>query len=392
MKGAFKRRYTQILQGRAQDELELINQPITIRDMVLTTPKEKSFGESSRHTNIYGAPPKQRLRDHVRFLFNMANTDHRRNNCETDDNGNILLQEGKENNITRLMMNEFSLYTEVPLKTSDFEALLEDIVQMPLDPNVHVLLSSFALRDENNKIVNMALYIEGGDPPTLHTFAKNTAYSIDITYSREPFSQQKRGHQVSFHAETSAAESGHTISMAGLFECETRGGAKFTQAIDICSDHTGAHARSLAFKRLANSKEENLMPQQVEHIITSNSVTEKSNTSVSDCVIQADPLVRVSEKRDIPAGQFTIGSEDVAALMPTEDAYGALRIEPKEDGFDIRNPIFGSDCHVEVLVERPAAHYVPMLQADLEAHNQRHINEKIGTHLDQDDRKPPSTP
>ena len=375
-------RYKAILASRKQAETNEMNQPVHIRDLVLTTAPGHSHGEAEIHTNIYGKHFKQRLLEHARFLFQFANENHRAHYCEQDGEGHYQLREDSQNNVTRLLMNEFSLYTEVPLKMDAFEELLKGILEEKLDPNVQVLLSSFAVRDETGKLCNIAIFVEGGDPPTIHTFAKNTAYGIDVDYGKrfELFSQQKRGYYASFHAESAASETGSVVPTAGIFEVTTQGGAQYTQVVDICSDHTGGHAKSLMFRRIRNPERSgSLLPEQVEHCITSNSVTRTEKNSLSDCVIQADPRVKVHVSQDLPLGERILSDEARARL--TSDEYPQLGVLDDAHGYVIRSPIFGSDCNVEVLDERPAARYLPETQAEVEAHNERVRGDISDRHL-----------
>lgn len=313
-------RYKDILASRQQDTLTRMNQQVYVRDLILTTEPLYSHGESSVHTNIYSASSKKRLFDHIRFLIDFVNEAHRANYSDLDLHGNYQLRHDKQNHVTRLLMSEFTLYTETPFSMTAFSELVEAILAEKIDPNVHVLLSSFALKDESGQILNMALYIEGGNPPIIHSFVKNTAYSIDITYGGYGlFSQQKRGIRVSFHAESSISETGLSIPMAGIFEVTTQGGACYSQAIDLCSDHTSGHAKALMMRRLRNARNPfELLPEQIEHIISSNSVTRTDVNSISDCVIQADPRFKAHEAQDLHLGERTITDEVITRLTPSK--------------------------------------------------------------------------
>lgn len=348
----------------------LMNQPIHIRDMIITTEKAFSHGEESIHTNTYSASCKERLRRHLHFLFDFANADHRAHYFEMID-GAYQLKEDKQNHVTRLLTSEFSFYTDTPYTRETFQDLVDAILLEHLEPNVHVLLSSFAFKDLNGKLLNMVLYVEGGSPPIIHSFVKNTAYSIDRTYGRlELFSQQKRGYLVSFHAEVSTTDTGLSIPMSGVFEMTTQGGASFMQIVDICSDHASGHAKALMMRQLRHEENsDQLFPEQIEHCISSNSVTRTKKNSISDCVIQADSNVRVHGNQGLRLGERTLTEEAREAIIPPD--YPSLSIIDDPLGYKILNPIFGSDYTVEVLAERPAGQYLPEIQRDVVLHNQR---------------------
>ncbi len=54
-----------------------------------------------------------------------------------------------------------------------------------------------------------------------------------------------------------------------------------------------------------------------------------------------------------------------------------------------KKPIFGSDCNIEVLQERPAARYLPELQAVLIEHNERFQEKQIEKIIESNSRKSP---
>ena len=337
------------LEKRQKRALATINQSVYIRDLVVRTEDPNCYGESKPHTNIHPESSEIRLRAHVSSLFNLANEDHVTRNCERDAQGNFQLKQGNENHITRLSMNEFSLFTKNPLTMEQYQELHSDILAMAdeLEPNVHVLLSSFAVKDTVGKLLNMSLFVEGGKPPVIHWFSKNTASSVDINYAQEEslFSQQTEGAQVSFHAEHITTPGGETISTGSVFEVTTQGGARYTQAIDVCLDHALGHSKALMERRiLSDAAPDEIFPEQVEQCVTSNWIDVISASTISDKVLHADPIRSMYFDHHAHLGSRMLTAEAKHRIIPKE--FSSMAIVESETGYQLINPPFGSNCRV----------------------------------------------
>ncbi len=121
-----------------------------------------------------------------------------------------------------------------------------------LDDNVHILLSSFAVRGVENRLINMTIFIEGGSPLVIRAFAKNNAYPKDVNYQRSVklFSQQSimyKQHMKTdnFEAEYITDNAKLAVSMNSVFEVKSKEGARFTQAIDVCLDYEIGHSKAM---------------------------------------------------------------------------------------------------------------------------------------------------
>lgn len=367
------------LKRRQEAAMKKINQDVFIRDLVLRNPYPYCYGEAKSHTNQYSAEAADRLCAHVSFLFKLTNADHRANNCEKDEEGQYHLKKGHENHITRLSMCEFSLYTATPLSTETFQSILSNIEKMAeaLEPNTHVLLSSFSILDKNNTLINMCLFVEGGKPPNLHVFAKNTASNVDIDYSQTNavFSQQQRGSNVSFHADIIASSRG-SISTGSVFEIKTEGGACYTQMIDICIDHISGHSKDQMTKRISEkAAPDEIIPNQLEQCITSNSVKLSDNSTLSTNALHADRLLSPHMDYHRPLGIKTLTENEKKQLIPS--GYDEMSLVDQPTGYTIINPAFGSDCIIEVLAERPAGNYKPALQSSIQEHNEKVLDRQL---------------
>lgn len=363
LKHESKKKILGALANRQEAALVAMNKPVTIRDLVVRTKAPNCYGESKSHTNTYrNISAAERLNDHIHSLFTLANEDHRANYCQKEKDGTFHIKEGKENSITRLTMNEFSLYTENPLSTHDFNQLLIKIEKMAheLGPNVHVLLSSFAVKVNDEKIVNMSIFIEGGAEPSMHCFAKNTASMVDIDYKQQEqlFSQQECGVRGTHHADVSADEGGLLINTGSVFEVTTAGGATYTQAVDVCLDHALGHSKALIERKiLADASPDELIPEQIEQCVTSNWIDLHSKSTIASVVLHADPVRSMHEYHQHALGKRLITADGLERVKSSK--YTLMDIDSSKMGYEIVNPPFGSNCTVDILLERPAAKHLP---------------------------------
>jgi hypothetical protein len=376
------------LEQKQQKADEKLNQPIFIRDIVVRThPRfagilETCVGEVNEQSQ-YRQPKEKRLTDHIASLFHLANEEHRANYCKQNADGSCSIKEGMENHITRLSTSEFSLYTDTPLVLSEFHTIIRKIETMAadLEPNVHILLSSFAVRDANDNLLNMVIFVEGGNPPILHAFSKNQASIADVDYGRRfiPFTQHEKRNEIlhaSFIATTEEKLS--SISTGSVFEITTAGGATFTQAIDVCIDHAYGHSKNLIQKRIAtDSVTSEIFPEQIEQCITSCGVHIDNDNIVAENILIVDPQVSLSEEKKNLLSENTRFSYQ--QMVSNEFKQTTMIVDGTYNGCMIINPIFGSFPYlVETLKERPATKYKPEFQPLIQRHNQKaHKNQRV---------------
>lgn len=366
--------YNKMLQLKKIQEKKIskINQEVHIRDLVVRSVKPYVYGEAKKHTNTYIQSSEIRIRAQINTLFILANEDHIARNYEKGSRSNLRLKSDKENHITRLSTHEFSFFTEKPLTIQEYQCLYEDILVMAekIEPNVHVLLSSFAIKDTEGKLINMSLFIEGGKPPIIHAFSKNTASLVDIDYDKKEttFSQQSPGQRVSFHAENITNSAGDTISTGSVFELTTQGGAMYTQAIDVCLDHLLGHSKALISRRILNEAEpDEVFPEQVEQCITSNWIDVHDESVISDTILHADPVRSMAIDYKASVGSKTLSDEAISRVKNTE--FPSMEINKIPTGYNLIDPPFGSNCTIEVLQERPAGKYTKELKRSISEHN-----------------------
>jgi hypothetical protein len=348
------------LKKKKEKKLNKINQIIYIRDLVVRQDTKGCFGEASNHNNPYKNPLQKRLNAHIASLFALANSDHRANNCHKKK-GRYYIKEDKKNHITRLSTHEFMLYTKKPLKMEQFHEILKTIEKIAnsLEPNVHVLLSSFAVLDKNKTILNISLYIEGGSPPTIHPITKNTCSSFDIKYKNKTLFSND------YDAPDFMGTDDIMIATKTMIEFVTFGGARCIQLVEICIAHMFQQAlKQMQQLILKDCKSTQVIPEQVEQCVSSNTISLYKSSIVADYVLHVDPVKSMNcdsyafqntTQQKIKSGIGTITKENVNLIIPRK--YKEMCIGQTKYGYIIAKPPFGSNYSLEVFAERRAGRY-----------------------------------
>ncbi len=276
-----------------------INNPVTIQDIAVTCSPDDDPWFKTGEFGVDEADEKSqqsRLLAVITGLVDDAATVHKTNNCEADNT----LKAGKENSVTRLITNEFLFYTKKPLTLSEFTQLQSDIALLAAKQpeNLHLVLSSFAVRTSDNKVMNVVMQVQCGKNPHLQFTVKNNPSDRDPSYS-EPGDDGKIKVLPNVDIKKDKLEKGFTFN--NVFECQTAGGAKFFSCIDICLDNNEAVAKKnldgilqTAAQQSDKGKQSDLLSRNVSHVVTSNSTSVDPGNCVGT-VMQADPS---ASKRD----------------------------------------------------------------------------------------------
>lgn len=330
----------------------------------------------------------KRLKDHILSLSQMANLYHQKAYCELKSDGQYELKQEHLNTITRLSLNEFSLYGERPLSLDEFALVVEATRELAKNTheNVHLLLSSFSVINEDKEILNVVLYVQGGKEPKIDAIVKSEASGIDISYpDSSNFSQQttsiwellweKPAHASSYVA----THQGSVTSSNSLFEIATKGGARFVQGIDICLDNINQHSKLLLDNQLTahNLSVDHLIPTQVDHIVTSNSVSVKEESKLSASVLHVDPrpyLVFDKRNQTRPIdGELALSSSDITSIIH----YPNMTVKTTPGEITVTNPPFGSDYRCIVYQERKLEGFNPVLDSQIQTVNKQIMARKI---------------
>ncbi|MBS0286130.1 MAG: hypothetical protein JSR17_02470 [Proteobacteria bacterium] len=276
-----------------------------IQEIIVTDP---SFGEypgqlpikqSLRASSEMSKDQEEKLGVFIVKLMKTASLAHEKNQHD-------------ENCITRLTTNEFSLYTEKPLKIEEFKALQEKIAffASKLPENVHLVLSSFAVMTEDKKhLMNIVCYVECGKDPKMHLIVKNHSSMADPSYSimvqqkkRELYNaiiedRQDQDYEWDKHAmiredqlpKFKIAGKDVDCSFNNVFICRTKGGVEFISCVDICLDHHKGVAKK-NLDRLIDSSEmkTEILPTKCTHLVTSSTIRKKDENRVGQ-ITHVDP-------------------------------------------------------------------------------------------------------
>lgn len=253
-----------------------------------------------------------------------------------------------------MLLSEFSLYTAEPLNVDDFSLLIDavHVIAKKQQPNVHLLLSSMPVLTEDKQILNMSLYVQCGSEPKVEVFCKGRAARIDAQYKNMPnFMQQNTSYSDEPNMNISqyvAPKKRAAISSNTVFTVQTAGGAEYTQAIDICFDHACQHAKTLIKKLANNDLSENaaLIPNQIDHILTSNTTPIEITAKVSESIVHIDP----DEDIATPMENDVVTPDDFNNSR--ESKYPNMYIKKMIKGFLVGNPPFGESYQLVSQQER----------------------------------------
>jgi hypothetical protein len=344
----------------AQEDAE-----VTVRDLLVRYAPLASKGEYQDILVLDAGV--ERLQRHIQALFCLANADHEKHYCEKSAEGKVVTRKGCENKLTRLVMNEFSLYTKEPLTVKQFRSLVEFIENeaRQLAPNVHIQLGSLAFRDYKHDVVNATLYVQaacGASTPSVRVIAKNTPSLIDPRYPDGGLFAQCRGvsgHGVApaFASEAAFSRVGFLVSTANVFTARTAGGARFVCVLDVCLDHSLGHGFQQTLRWLKQADER--VPASVEHIISSNTICRTAWHLVGTASLQVDPRVPVA-KEGASSKQESVTTAALQAKMPM--ACRTKFLVMNNGSYLVFTADFGRSFMVETRAPRRLGHIVPQLE------------------------------
>lgn len=383
------RRVTGLFANRLRSQ-EQLNQPIHVRDLVVRPTGSETYGESWQ--DEVRADDRTRLVSHIVMLMKLVNADHQARNCrlvirEEDSSPHYELKPDKRNHITRLVTPEFSLYTKTPLTMVEFRQLsvvLENEALLLL-PNTVMILGSLSVLSDDGELINMSLFIAGGDDgPTLTCFAKNTASSSDVKYTANQRllsqSEEDESSQLGFMT----GNAGRNIYSGGVFELSTAGGALFTQTVGVCLDHVAGHVKkALVTKLMSKQFVDQLIPEQIEQCVISNTTALEESNCIATTVLHVDPQLSMVKDYGAIQGQGMLSGEDIRNLEKTIGID--TRLHKIDSGYRIEQPPFAGTLVVDLLAERPLARFESDFQQQVVEHNDKALRRfaiQYGSHND----------
>jgi hypothetical protein len=277
----------------------------------------------------------------------------------------------KSNRITRLTMNEFSLYPHKargPLSLNGFQQLVEeiDIAARYAPENLHLILGTVPVQTREGHIQNIAIFVQCGKWPVLHTFAKAAPSRIDPVYPeqknldfRDLTDENIILPSVKRIPSGAISQNGRTIHYGGNIICKTAGGATYRTVIDICLDHHFAVGKNLMLQEIERSHHSVPLPLQASYVLSSNVIPLEPSSVVTDWSIQSDPVF----------------SAQMKGLRKKLDIY--IKPDLRET---IENPKFGSMTIVDGYPYQTLATHKKKMDARIQLYNQFH-NKLTALHL-----------
>ncbi len=359
-----RRKLKEKLGIKFESDKKKADQEIVIRDILIyresKTTKEEgqfSFGELYHPSSHYAQLDTfKRLIDHISLIAEIAAKVHQHYYCQLSTSGAYEIKEKCYNNITRVALNEFALYTKQPLNLDQFNELMgcvEAIAKRHLE-NIHWVLSSLAVVTKDRKVLNICLYIQCGQEPVIHVVTKANFAAGDPTFAKTKYFTQKtypslKGKSSQF----TAGEPNGVISNNGIFEITTRGGAKFLQIVDICLDYYDEHSikNLLTLLDMTTSQRTDFLPKQVNHLITANTIGLSYEKNISTMVTLVDPI---RSKRDMPKpitnDKFLT---EMKINLASEYKHTVINKHYKTGALYLMSPPFGNHCRINIQPEQP---------------------------------------
>lgn len=181
--------------------------------------------------------------------------------------------------ITRLTTNENFFYTNEPLSLTEFEILMNKINPLVKDsPHLHFILSSFAIKTNDNRVMNVTCHISGGSPAKYEFIIKNFTSDADFKYRDEkggfllPF-DRKTYEKMEPALKLPQIKINNTLqafSFFNLVHCKSRKGKQLITAIDICHDYREEVAKKNWVKQL--EKDARLSDLAISHVVVGNTI------------------------------------------------------------------------------------------------------------------------
>ena len=272
------------------------NGKVIIRDLVVVSASktgEKPTGEAGQSGEIGTTLTSDqldvvpRLTNFIHELIDIAVLDHQTQNATKD-----------LDYITRLSTHEFFFYTQKPLSLIEFEILQNNIAfkLKNTPPGIQLILGSFAVKNDNDEIMNVTPVISSGNPVSFHFIVKNYTkdddvfYYIEGRYCRdgtrevfEPWDKRSDSRAPSITVDNQIRR----FQLVNLVQCTTEGATRFLTMVEICFDHCMGVSR----KYLTNESEKTpqLTEQPITQVIISNTVEIEPERCLLGPVLHVDP-------------------------------------------------------------------------------------------------------
>lgn len=224
--------------------------------------------------------------------------------------------------VTRLVMDEFSLYTkDKPLSVEEYKQLIDNLYEIvkSVSPNIHLIIGTVPVQWPDATIRNCALYVEAplsaDDKPLIHHFFKESKSPIDLRYASTEgniYKAKAQSNDTAFSPDV--VLQGCKVMLNDInqyrsaLKIELADGISFLTVMEICLDHNievgEKNLLCLIAKLIALGKH---VPLHLSHVIISASI-QPNAASLLSTLTQADPqfntVAPISTREELVRGDF----------------------------------------------------------------------------------------
>jgi hypothetical protein len=282
-------------------EGEFEKKPRSLNDEMMMTALDLS---KLRERDAYRANKEnllERLISHLEYLIKYTEEAHQA----------CLMQQDHDELITRLVMNEFGLYTkDHPLTLDQYKKIITAIAGLTKDlaPNIHLVFATMPVLWPDGRIHNTGLYVQSprqqGDKPLLHHFDKRTpAKNFDIQYldeNQQPYPLYRESYVENDYygsdfspdilLKDTAVQLNDINQYRGAINIETAEHRTFVVSLEICLENYRGLGRQdvkhLQEQLLADNK---IPSERASQVVISNYI-ELTKENLFATVVQADPM------------------------------------------------------------------------------------------------------
>lgn len=332
---------------------------IVFEDILICPPQDESSGEHELNRDQQDRVARLYLM--IEHIARVGIKKHVKVNYKKDG----VIKKNKRNTITRVITSEFAFYTKTPLTMNEFLVLQAQIIKIMknLGENLQLILSSFAVQTELG-VMNVVVQVDSGLEPNIHFIVKSYTSDVDAEYKdsrhkklanldvdsridiadKFPFTLDGKEYHFNFD----------TVSIR-----KTAGGLAYFSCVEICLDHYYGVAKDDLQKKISEliDKKHTSIPQYCTQVLTSNTISPRSNNMVAD-LTQADP------KLSRWGGRTWLGSTKESSVKPLaiKKAFKALKDKV----------VFGAQLLRQCLVPLKASLLPESMLKQVKEHNRQH--------------------
>lgn len=236
--------------------------------------------------------------------------------------------------VTRLVLNEFSLYPKYPLTISEYKRLISGLDEMAaeLPPNIHLVIATFPVIWTDNKHHNVGLHIQSprkkGGKPILHHFDKRTPHPNDPTYTYGPSYTTYELYDIEdgdYYADKQ--HSPHVVlantavtsknQSKGAIRVKTAEGNQFVSAIEICFEHLHDFALVDTISLMASLKAKGKpVPERGTHVVSSHTILLEKERLVASPTHADTANYKKKKAINLPTPKLKFGDETKVFAYP----------------------------------------------------------------------------